>query len=114
VFSRNLTPSQCIAEAKSIPIERTRANISPDDAQRLLDELSKIDLTTDSCPRQFDGSCAQIFDGTSYAVVLEDGRLLRLIDVSGLKQVRSENPALLHWITSLREFVKLREEPSHN
>lgn len=114
VFNRNLTPSQCISEAKSIPIERSRVNISPGDAQRLLDELSKIDLNTDSCPRSPDGSCAYFFDGTAYAVVLEDGRLLHLKDVSGLKHVRSENPALLHWVTSLREFVKLREQPSHN
>ena len=114
VFDRNLTPSQCIAEAKSIPIERTRVNISPGDAQRLLDELSRIDLNTDSCPRLPDGSCALIFHGTSFTVVLEDGRRLHLIDVSGMKHVRSENPALLHWITSLREFVKLREQPSHN
>ena len=114
VFTRNLTPSQCIAEAKSIPIERSRVNISPGDAQRLLDELSKIDMNTDRCPRGPDGSCALIFDGTSYAVILEDGRLLRLVDVSGLKHVRSENPALLHWVTSLREFVKRREQPSHN
>ncbi|HVG91061.1 MAG TPA: hypothetical protein VNB54_06185, partial [Alphaproteobacteria bacterium] len=114
VFTRNLTPSQCIAEAKSIPIERSRVNISPGDVQRLLDELSKIDLNTDSCPRRPDGACALIFDGMSFTVVLEDGRLVHLVDVSGLKNVRSENPALLHWVTGLRKFVNIREQPAHN
>ena len=114
VLTRRQTPSQCIAAAKSIPIERTQVNISQGDAQRLLDDLKKIDLQTDSCPRRADGSCVDIFDGETFTIILEDGRLLRLTNVEGLKGVRSENPALSHWVTSLRAFVKAREQTSHN
>jgi hypothetical protein len=114
IFTRRQTPSQCIAAAKSIPIERTQVNISRGDAQRLLDDLKKIDLQTDSCPRLADGSCAHIFDGETFTIILEDGRLLRLTNVEGIKGVRSQNPALSHWVTGLRAFVKVREQPSHN
>jgi hypothetical protein len=114
VLDRRQTPSQCIAAAKSIPIERTQVNISEGDAQRMLDDLKKIDLQTDSCPRHADGSCADILDGEIFTIILEDGRLLRLTNVEGLKGVRSENPALSHWVKSLRDFVKIREIKSNN
>ena len=114
VFTRRQTPSQCIAAAKAIPIQRTQVNISQGDVQRLLDDLKKIDLQTDSCPRSPDGSCARIFDGETITIILEDGRLLGLTNVNGVKGVRSENPALSHWVKSLRDFVKIREVKPNN
>jgi hypothetical protein len=109
VLGQSQTPSQCIAQAKSIPIDRTPVNISSADAQRLLDGLNKIDLNVSSCPRYADGTCVYFERGTAYTVVLEDGRLLHLWNVSALKNVTSENPALLQWVTTLRELVKAHE-----
>ena len=109
ILTKRQTPSECIATAKAIPIDRTAVNIPAGDAQRLLDELNKIDLNMDSCPRGADGDCAFLYDGTSYTVILEDGRIVRMTDVEGLKGVRSENPALSRWVTGLRKFVIARE-----
>ena len=110
VLSQSQTPSQCIAQAKSIPINRTQVNISSADAQRLLDGLNKIDLNMHSCSRHADGTCVHLEDGTDYTVALEDGRVLNLDNVSGMKNVTSENPALLQWVTTLRELVKASEQ----
>ncbi len=110
VLVQSQTPSQCIAQAKSIPIERTPVNISPADAQRLLNGLNKIDLNMYPCARHADGTCVYIEDGTAYTVALEDGRLLHLWSVGGLKGITSENAALLQWVTTLRELVKAREQ----
>jgi hypothetical protein len=110
VLAQSQTPSQCIAQAKSIPIDRTPVNISSTDAQRLLDGLNKIDLNVNSCPRHADGTCVYFERGTAYTVVLEDGRLLHLWNVSALENVTSENPALLQWVTTLRELVKAQEQ----
>ena len=110
VLAQSQTPSQCIAKAKSIPIDRTPVNISSAEAQRLLDDLNKIDLNMHYCARHADGTCIHLEDGTAYTVALEDGRLLHLDNVSGMKGVTSENPALLQWVTTLRELVKVREQ----
>jgi hypothetical protein len=114
VLNTRQTPSQCIAAVKSIPIERTQVNISQGDVQRMLDELKTIDLQMDSCPRRSDGRCAHMFDGEVFTIVLEDGRVLQLTNVRGLKDVRSENPALSHWVTNLLDFVKVREIKPNN
>jgi len=109
ILTKRQTPSQCIATAKALPMERRAVNISAGDVQRLLDELKGIDLNMDSCPRKPDGECAYPLDGTSYTVILEDGRPLRMTDVEGLKGWRSENPALSRWVTDLGKFVMARQ-----
>jgi hypothetical protein len=106
IFSKPRTPSHCIAEAKSIPIDETAVSISQSDAQRLMNELSKIDLNTDSCPRNPNGTCAHFLDGTTYRLVFPDGRIVQLENVSGLKGVRSQNPALLDWLDELMKYVR--------
>jgi hypothetical protein len=114
VLTTRQTPSQCIAAAKSIPIKRTQVNISQGDVQRMLDELKTIELQMDSCPRRSDGRCAHMFDGEVFTIVLEDGRVLQLTNVRGLKDIRSENPALSHWVMNLLDFVKVREMKPNN
>jgi hypothetical protein len=102
---KSQTPSQCIAEAKSLPIDKTPLSISAGDARWLVDELNKINRIPDRCPRRADGTCAQIFDGTLYSVVFPDGFVAQLQEVKGLRDVRSENPALLDWVHKVLLFV---------
>jgi hypothetical protein len=109
IYEKPRTPSQCIAEAKSIPIDETPISISQSDAQRLMNGLSKIDLNTDSCPRNPNGTCAHFRDGTTYRLVFPDGGIVQLENVSGMKGVRSENPALLDWLLELMKYVRRQE-----
>ena len=95
------TTSQCLELAKAAALERAPVPLARESAQRLLDELTKVDFATDRCPRKKDGTCAYLMDGVSYVVQLRDGRSARLTDVSGFRGMKSENPALWNWVTEL-------------
>ncbi|HEX3156286.1 MAG TPA: hypothetical protein VHV32_16785 [Candidatus Angelobacter sp.] len=111
---KSQTPSQCIAEAKSLPIDKTPMSISAGDARRLVDELNKIDRSADSCPRNANGTCAYILDGAVYRVAFPDGFIVQLQDVTGMKGLRSENAALLDWVHELMRYVRPQgNKPAH-
>jgi len=104
------TPSQCLAAAGSLPVERTTIHISSNDIARLLDDLHKIDLHTDTCPRLLNGMCAMLEDGSSYLLTMEDGQSVELANVENSKNLISENQALVHWLNNLRQLVKAHEQ----
>ena len=106
LFSKRQTPTQCIAEIKSIPIDGVAASISQQEAQRLVDELSKIDRNADSCPREPQGTCAHLMDGLTYTLVFPDGWTVQLTEIEGLENIRSENQALLNWVHELSRYVE--------
>jgi len=91
----------CIELAKAAAVEKTPVPLPRESAQRFIDDLAKIELATDRCPRKKDGTCAYLRDGVSYVVQLRDGRSARLTDVSAYSGLRSENPALSNWVTEL-------------
>jgi hypothetical protein len=60
-------------------------------------------------PRRADGTCALILDGSIYQVAFPDELIIQLQDVTGLKYLRSENPALLDWVHELMKYVRTQE-----
>lgn len=109
------TPSECVEMAKA-GAETTPVPLPREWAQRFIDDLAKIDLSTDSCARNKNGSCVQMYDGDNYLVQLEDGRSVRLTDVANLNGAKSENPALSSWVTELLKTSfppVLSESPAH-
>ena len=94
------TASQRIELAEAAE-ERTPVPLPRESAQRFIDDLAKIDFSTDRCPRDKDGSCFDMLDGVRYVVQLGDGRSARLTNVTALTGARSENPALSNWVTEL-------------
>jgi hypothetical protein len=114
LFKKFHTPSQCIAAAKLMQVDRTPLNISPEEVQRFLNDLHKINyLETKSCPLDSTGNCAGYAAGAFYIVLFNDGLSLRLTDVRRLKEMRSENPALLNWVYEFLQYVKAHDsQPS--
>jgi hypothetical protein len=96
-----MTASQSIELAKAAAVVRTPLPLPRESAQRFIDDLAKMDFTTDHCPRNKNGTCALIADGVMYVVQLRDGRSARLTGFGDLSGVRSENPALSNWVTEL-------------
>jgi hypothetical protein len=43
-------------------------------------------------------------------VAFPDGLIIQLQDVTGLKYLRSENPALLDWVHELMKYVRTQEK----
>jgi hypothetical protein len=99
-------PSQCLALAKTIKLDRTVVPMDRGLAQRYIDELRKIDFTVDRCPRSKAGVCYYVLDGRSFVVQLDDGRSAQITDVSKMNGMSSQNPALSDWIARL--FSEIR------
>lgn len=98
------TPSQCIAVAMAASVEKTPLPLPKETAQRLIDELGRMDFVSYRCPRESDGTCGYVEDGTRYTVEYKDRPSIQLTDVSA-SGMRSENPALSNWVSDLLKIV---------
>jgi hypothetical protein len=66
------------------------------DVEKLLTKLREIDLQSDTCPRnERTGHCVMFTDGGGFAIKVGERSPLFIADISGFRDVISENKALL-------------------
>jgi len=99
------TREQCLELATAAKVSTVELSVPREVKEQLWSGLSAINLDTDICPR-INRACAPSLDGTSFVIQTYDGRLLRLTEISGMKNVKSENSALLEWVHALIQTAK--------
>ena len=96
--STSSRPSDC----RPLPLKKvSRLHLDSKTLSEFLEDLKRIDLRSDRCPRQKRGECAWILDGIGYRVVLKGTRPINLTDIEGEPKIRSENPELYEWVQKL-------------
>jgi hypothetical protein len=105
IFLRRQTPSECIHKAQVIPVDRTPIPLTEDKAAALMRSLGEIDLHSSPCPVDDNGKRVDLLDPTVYVVQTENSVPIHLTDTLGMKHVRSENDALLRWVSEVLELV---------
>lgn len=88
-------PSEC--NPQSVP-SSVRLKMQESQLTEFIDELGKIDLHTDRCPRTKSGNCALFADGTILRIVFGSSPVLELTELGGFDKISSENPALYQWV----------------
>lgn len=106
VMTKRQKLSECIDVARALDKTTTPLPISSKEAESFLADLNKIDLQSDECLRSRNGGCMLQKDGTSFMLVLPDGRSVSLSDTRGVRDAKSENPELSAWVYKLLGFVQ--------
>ena len=99
------TRQHCLELAMAARVETAELSVPVETTKQLWTAFSNINLDTDTCPRR-KSTCALFLDGTDFVIQTNDGRLLRLTEITGLKGIKSENAALLHWVHALLQSGK--------
>jgi hypothetical protein len=102
------TRQQCLEQAASASIDTRTTDAPTAQVDSLWARFPRTNLETDSCPRQKDGRCALIQDGTVYVVEMAGASAIRIKEVAGVPGVRSQNPALLEWIRATIRAANFR------
>jgi hypothetical protein len=105
LLARRQTPSQCIHQAQTIPVDRTPVPLTEDKAAALMHSLKEINLHSRACAVDNQGRCAGLLDATVYVVQTDNSAPIHLTDTTDMKHVRNENDAFLRWVTEVLELV---------
>lgn len=101
------TRQECLDTAKTAEIDTVLIPASTEQANRLWETFSKIDLQTHRCKK-----CGLAQDGTQYIIQRPDGASVRLQEVAGVRGLKSEDTQLLDWVHSILQVVQKAQDAS--
>lgn len=95
------TRQQCLEIAKTAEIATVLIPEPTEQANKLWETFSKINLQMH--PHK---TSAIAVDGTQYVIQTPDGASVRLLEVAGVRGLKSENSQLLDWVHSMLQVVR--------
>jgi hypothetical protein len=98
------TRQQCLDLSLAAKVDTVELPLRADTTAQSWAAFGNVNLDTDICPRQ-GKHCFYLDDGTDYIVQPNDGRSLRITEIGNLKEIKSENAALLDWVRTLLKMA---------